>query len=138
MTWDIYALRGPGGARNVEQIPEGWQPPAIGTHDEVRDRVRAALPQADLSDPLWVRLTGADWQVEALLGKAPQVHDVSMYVTGDSGEAVEAVLQLARALRVTAYDTETGDILTPEARPPVVADVDDDEERRPWWKFWGR
>jgi len=139
VTWDIYALRGPGGARTVEQIPEGWQPPPVGTHEEVLDRLRETVPQADLSDPTWVRIRGESWLVEAALGKAPQVHDVSFYVTGDGPEPVEAVLKVTRALRITAYDTETGEILTPESRPPVVAPPgeDEDEPRRPWWRFWG-
>ena len=138
VTWDIYALRGPGGARNIEQIHEGWAPPAIGTHEEVVESIRAAIPGADLSDPQWVRVSGEGWLVEAALGKSHTVHDVYFYVTGDGPEPVGAVLTLTRALGITAYDTESGDILTPDTRAPVVAPWDPSEdEQRPWWKFWG-
>jgi hypothetical protein len=140
VTWDIYALRGPGGARTVEQIPQDWQPPPIGSHEEIAERLREAVPQADVTDPTWLRIRGEGWLVEAALGKAPQVHDVSFYVTGgEHPDAVGAVLRVTRALRITAYDTETGEILTPESRPPVVpppGEDEDDEPRRPWWRFW--
>jgi hypothetical protein len=110
----------------------------VGTHAEVVERIRAAVPEADTSDETWLRIRGDDWLVEAALGKAAQVFDVSFYVTGDGPAPVDAVLRVSRALKITAYDTETGDLLTPDTRAPVVAPPgeDEDEEHRPWWKFW--
>lgn len=135
MTWDVYALRAPRGARSVEQIPDGYTGPDIGDPDDVVETVRGVAPHVDATDPRWLRIEGPDHQIEVALGKGIRVHDLSFYLGPGEG-AVRIVLDVCRSLGITAFDTETGEVLTEESRPPADApgDVDDDEADRPWWK----
>jgi hypothetical protein len=140
MTWDVYALRAPRGARSVEQIPDGYTGPAIGDPDDVVAAVRAVAPHLDTSDPRWLRLTGPDHQVEIALGKGIRVHDVTFYIGGGEG-AVPVVLDVCRALAITPFDTETGEVLTTASRPPADGPTgpDEDDDDRPWWRrLFGR
>jgi hypothetical protein len=142
MTWDVYALRAPRGARSVEQIPDGYSGPAIGDPDDVVEVVRRVAPHVDATDPRWLRLEGPDHRIEVALGKGIQVHDVTFYIgRGDGAEeingAVPIVLEVCRSLAITAFDTETGEVLTSSSQPPPDAPPDDDdadEDDRPWWR----
>ncbi|GAA2723472.1 hypothetical protein [Cellulomonas aerilata] len=134
MTWDVYALRAPRGARSVEQIPDGYTGPAIGEPDDVVAAVREVAPHLDTSDPRWLRLSGPDHQVEIALGKGIRVHDVTFYITGGAG-AVPVVLDVCRSLGLTPFDTETGEVLTAGSRPPADAPPEEaDDDDRPWWR----
>jgi hypothetical protein len=140
MTWDVYALRAPRGARSVEQIPEGYTGPPIGEPDDVVEAVRRVAPHLDTSDPRWLRLEGPDHQVEIALGKGIRVQDLSFYIGGGEG-AVGVVLDVCRELGITPFDTETGEVLTSASQPPAAAppEDDDDEDDRPWWRrIFGR
>ena len=139
MTWDVYALRAPRGARSVEQIPEGYTGPAIGEPDDVVEAVRQVAPHLDTSDPRWLRLEGPDHQIEIALGKGIRVQDITFYIGGGEG-SVPLVLDVCRSLGITPFDTETGEVLTAESRPPVdTPPEDDDDEDRPWWRrLFGR
>ena len=135
MTWDVYALRAPGGARSVEQIPEGYTGPDIGDEETVLRVVQRVAPHVDASDPRWLRLEGEDHRIEVALGKDIRVHDVTFYIGRGDG-AVPIVLEVCRSLGITPFDTETGEVLTESSQPPPDAppDDDDEDEDRPWWR----
>ena len=133
MTWDVYALRAPRGARSVEQIPDGWTGPDIGDPDDVVEAVRRVAPDVDTTDPRWLRIEGPDHLVEIALGKGIKVHDVSFYLTGGAG-SVPVVLEVCRSLGITPFDTETGEVLTSASQPPAQEPPPQEEEHRPWWK----
>jgi hypothetical protein len=140
MTWDVYALRAPRGARSVEQFPDGYTGPAIGDPDDVIAAVRGVAPHLDTSDPRWLRLEGPDHRIEIALGKGVRVQDMTFYISGGDG-AVGVVLDVCRSLGITPFDTETGEVLNPSSQPPPDApvDEDDDEDDRPWWRrLFGR
>ena len=140
MTWDVYALRAPRGARSVEQIPDGYTGPPVGDPDDVVAAVRGVAPHVDTSDPRWLRAEGADHNVEIALGKGIRVQDLTFYITGDGEGSVPIVLGVCRELGITPFDTDTGEVLTSESRPPVAAPPGEDEdEPRPWWRrMFGR
>jgi hypothetical protein len=135
MTWDVYALRAPRGARSVEQFPAAYTPPPIGDPDDVVAAVREVAPHLDTSDPRWLRLDGPDHQIEIALGKGIRVQDMTFYILGGDG-AVRVVLDVCRSLGITPYDTETGEVLNSESTPPsnTPPPEDDEDEPRPWWK----
>ena len=134
MTWDVYALRAPRGARTVEDIPDGYEPPSLGRPEDVVAVVREVAPHVDATSEHWLVLQGEDHSIEVMLGKSVTVHDLSFYIRGGDG-AVGVVLAVCRRLGATAYDTETGELLTTESRPPEPPPVEDGEdEGRPWWK----
>ncbi len=103
------------------------------TAQDVVAAVREVAPHLDTSDPRWLRLTGPDHQIEIALGKGIRVHALSFYIARGDG-AVPLVLEVCRALGVTPFDTETGEVLTPESRPPASAPVGDADDDRPWWR----
>ena len=133
MTWDVYALRAPRGARSVEEIPDGYTGSAIGDPDDVVETIRGVAPHLDTSDPRWLRMQGPDHDIEVALGKGIRVHDVTFYIGGGEG-AVAVVLDVCRALLVTPFDTETGEVLTASSQPPAAAPPPEDDEDRPWWR----
>ncbi len=139
MTWDVYALRPPRGARSVDQIPDGYSAPAIGTAEEVVEAVREVAPHVDAQARGWLRLDGPDHQIEVALGKDVRVHDVTFYIGGGEG-AVAVVLDVCRSLRIVPFDTETGGVLTPDSQRVVDAPPEDDDgDDRPWWRrLFGR
>jgi hypothetical protein len=97
MTWDVYAVRAPRGARTVEDIPADFSGPDIGDPEDVIRTVRRVAPHVDASDPRWLRLEGPDHRIEVALGKGIKVHDLSFYIgPGDGG--VPLVLEVCRSL----------------------------------------
>ena len=137
MTWDVYAVRAPMSVRALEDLPAGFRPAPIGSAEEIITAVREAVPWIDTTDPAWLRLAGDDHDVEIPLGKAHQVRDVTFYVNGGAG-SVGVILQVCRQLGVTAFDTESGERLTPQSTPPLPAPPGEDElaseRRRHWWQ----
>jgi hypothetical protein len=137
MSWAVYAVRGPGGVRRLEDMPDGYEPPSVGMATEVIDVVREVVPGVDASKPSWLTLRSAEYDVEMTIGKGVQVRDITFYLN-DGPRSIPIVMEISRRLGVTPYDTESGDFLTEESRPPVPPPLTDDEIRanKPkWWKF---
>ncbi|GAB2569204.1 hypothetical protein [Kribbella endophytica] len=137
MSWAIYALRGPGGVRRLDELPEDYAPPSLGTADEVVEIVRAVAPGVDASKRSWLVLQGDDHDVELTIGKGVDVRDITFYLN-DGARSIPLVMEISRRLGVTAYDTESGDFLTEESRPPVPPPLTEEEikaNKPKWWKF---
>ena len=136
MSWAIYAMRGPGGVRRLEDIPDGYEPPSLGTADDVVKLVREVVPDADTSNRSWLVLRSDEYDVEMTIGKGVAVHDVTYYIDGP--RSIPLVMEISNRLGVTAYDTESGDFLTEESKPPVPPPLTEEEikDGKPkWWKF---
>lgn len=134
MTWAVYAMSAPGGARSLDAVPEGYRPPPLGTAEDVLARIRDTAPEADTGDPRWIRITGDEYDIEATVGKGVDVRDVTFYVKSGAKSATR-VMEICSKLGITAYDTETGDALTPASAPPVPPPLDPDElPKRRWWR----
>ncbi len=134
VSWDIYAVAGARGARRLDELPEGFTPPAIGRAEAVIEQVREVVPEVEVVDPTWLRFVGSDHSIEMSLGKAKHVRDVTFFVHGGDG-AVAVVRRVCRALALAPYDTDTGELLTADSAPPPPPD-DEPEERgkRRWWR----
>ena len=53
-------------------------------------------------------------------------------------EAGTPPADVCRQLGITAYDTESGDLLTPASKPPVPPPLEEDElPKRKWWRRRG-
>ncbi|ADB30286.1 hypothetical protein Kfla_1183 [Kribbella flavida DSM 17836] len=137
MSWAIYAMRGPGGVRRLDEIPEGYAPPSLGTADEVVAMVREVVPAVDATKKSWLVLRSDDYDVELSIGKGVDVHDVTFYLN-DGPRSIPVVMEISRRLGATPYDTESGDFLTEESRPPVPPPLTEEEikaNKPKWWKF---
>ncbi|GAA0940231.1 hypothetical protein GCM10009554_30760 [Kribbella koreensis] len=137
MSWAIYAMRGPGGVRRLDDIPDGYAPPSVGTTESVLDQVRELAPGVDASNRSWLVLKSDDYDVEMSIGKSVEVRDITFYLN-DGPRSIPLVMEIAAKLGVTAYDTESGDFLTEESRPPVPPPLTEEEikaNKPKWWKF---
>jgi hypothetical protein len=137
MSWAIYAMRGPGGVRRLEDIPDGYAPPSVGTAESVLDQVRELAPGVDASNRSWLVLKSDDYDLEMSIGKSVEVRDITFYLN-DGPRSIPLVMEIAAKLGVTAYDTESGNFLTEESRPPVPPPLTAEEikDNKPkWWKF---
>ena len=137
MSWAIYAMRGPGGVRRLDDIPDGYSPPSLGTAEEVVALVREVVPDVDATRRSWLRMEGPDHDVEMTIGKGVDVRDITFYLN-NGPRSIPIVLEISHRLGVTPYDTESGNFLTEESRPPVPPPLSDDEikmNKPKWWKF---
>ncbi len=137
MSWAVYAMRGPGGVRRLDDIPDGYEPPSVGSSAEVVALVRELVPDVDASKPSWLALRSDEFDVEMTIGKGVEVRDITFYLN-DGPRSIPIVMEISRRLGVTAYDTESGNFLTEESRPPVPPPLTDDEikaNKPKWWRF---
>jgi hypothetical protein len=130
-------MRGPGGVRRLEDIPEGYEPPSLGSADDVVAVVQEVAPGVDATKRSWLLLKSDDYDVEMTIGKGVEVRDITFYLN-DGPRSIPVVMEISSRLGVTAYDTESGNFLTEESKPPVPPPLTDDEIKagKPkWWKF---
>jgi hypothetical protein len=130
-------MRGPGGVRRLEDIPEGYEPPSLGSADDVVAAVKEVAPGVDATKRSWLLLRSDDYDVEMTIGKGVEVRDITFYLN-DGPRSIPVVMEISSRLGVTAYDTESGNFLTEESKPPVPPPLTDDElkaNKPKWWKF---
>lgn len=137
MTWDVYAVKAPPGVRRLDDLTDAYGSATVGTVDEVVALITEGAPHVDATDPTWLVLEGEDHSLDVSLGKGVHVRDVTFYIRGGDG-AVDLVLDLSRRLKVRAFDTETGEMLTPSSTAPVFDPGPDDEEEPPKRRWWRR
>ncbi|GAB3935611.1 hypothetical protein GCM10029976_046110 [Kribbella albertanoniae] len=123
--------------RRLEDMPDGYEPPSVGMVTDVIDVVREVVPDVDATKPSWLTLRSDDYDVEMTIGKGVQVRDITFYLN-DGPRSIPIVMEISRRLGVTPYDTESGDFLTEESRPPVPPPLTPDEikaNKPKWWKL---
>lgn len=115
MSWDVLLMRFPDDAVSVEDLSEDDAPPPIGPVAEVLDRIRAAFPGADLSDPTWGILQDEDegWSMELGIGAQDPVESVMLHIRG-GGDPVTTARRLARVLDCRALDCSDGEFFSDE------------------------
>ena len=73
MSWAVYAVRGPGGVRRLDDMPFDYEPPSVGTATDVMAVVRELVPDVDTSKPSWLALRSPEYDVEMTIGKGVEV-----------------------------------------------------------------
>jgi len=114
MSWDLFAQNFPPVA-SAEEIPDDFEPQALGPRSEVIRKIQAAIPDADFSDPGWGLLERDGWSIEFNLGDEDQCESFALHVRGGGPEAMEAVDATLSAVGVRAIDAQTGEFFTLEA-----------------------
>lgn len=119
MSWNIVLMRLPHHVASTADLTDDDAPPPIGPAAEVRDRIRAAFPGVDLSDPAWGFLAepgaeGDGWLLELVIGDRDPVESLMVRMRG--GGSVPAVLQLADLFDCRALDLSSGEFLSREDR----------------------
>lgn len=120
MSWDILIQQFPEGARRVADIPDTFVAPPIGKRAEVLPKLRSALPQANYSDPPWVRLHGEDFSLECAIGEDEVLYGITLHVRG-SDNVLPFISAVLDAVGLRAIDSWTGEFFDPEVAPHSLA-----------------
>ncbi|MEV4758591.1 hypothetical protein AB0J86_26290 [Micromonospora sp. NPDC049559] len=112
MSWDIFIFDAPTDVSSVDQISEDFSPPPLGPGPVIRQRLRAELPDLDLSDPAWGQLVGQTWSMELNIGSEEPVNSVMLHVRGSGDEVLSVITQIVAATGGRALDISTGEFLT--------------------------
>ena len=120
MSWDILIQQFPDGAQRVADIPDTFTAPPIGKRADVMAKLRSALPQADFSDPHWMRFRGDDYSLECAIADDDPLYGVTLHVRG-SDAVLPHIGTVLRALGLRAIDSWTGEFFDPEVAPHSLA-----------------
>jgi hypothetical protein len=112
VSWDVFIFDAPASATSVDQIPQDFKPPPLGTASHVRQRLRESLPDLDLSDPAWGHLVGPTWSIELNIGSDAPVDSIMLHVRGSGDDVLAAIAQIVALVGGRALDISTGDFLT--------------------------
>ncbi|MCX5381902.1 hypothetical protein [Streptomyces sp. NBC_00083] len=112
MSWDVLLLHLPEGFTSVQELPDSFTPPALGTRHDVLAALGEAVPEADLSDPAWGEIEGPTWSMDLNIGEGEPVDTAMLHIYGSGDDVLVLVLRIARALRCKALDISTGRLLS--------------------------
>jgi hypothetical protein len=92
MSWDLFIMRLPEGLKSTEDIPEDFEPPALGTLKEVHASLCEVLPELPLENGIAaIEVEGGS--VEIYVGEDDPVQSVMLCIRGE-----EPVLDVVNAL----------------------------------------
>lgn len=112
MSWDVFLFDAPVHAKSVDEIPQHFDPPPLGTGTDVRQRLHENLRDLDLSDPAWGRLVGPTWSIELNIGTDDPIDSIMLHVRGDGDEVLAVIAQIVGSVGGRALDISTGEFLT--------------------------
>jgi hypothetical protein len=120
MSWDIFIQKFPDGAKRVADIPDTFAAPEMGSRGDVIEKICAAVPAVDFSDPAWGVLRTDRYSIEFGLGDEEKLHGVTLHVRG-SDEVLPHVKSVIRALGMRAIDSVTGEFFDPKVARDSLA-----------------
>ena len=112
MSWDIFIQQFPANARTVAEIPDTFTAAPIGSRSDLIAKIRAALPDADFTDPAWGVLNGDDYSIEFGLGDDDPLYGITLHVRG-SDAVLPKVTRVLEVLGLRAIDSWTGEFFDP-------------------------
>jgi len=120
MSWDVFVMNFPKEAETVEDIPDDFVPPPLGTRAELIARIKVVVPFAEFSDPSWGTIEGPDFSIEVNLGKDDTVSDFALHVRG-SDTAAGVVADIISTLGLRAIAVPPGDFFDPATAKEAMA-----------------
>ncbi|WP_416968343.1 hypothetical protein [Streptomyces sp. 4F14] len=116
MSWDVYILRFPSELTGTDELPEGWEPPSLGTGREVRAVLARTLPGIVLGEDGWGDFDGPGVSLNLSVSGAGDepVTSVALHFYGGGPASAPTALAVAEALTARALDLGSGDFLTPD------------------------
>ncbi|PKW12447.1 hypothetical protein SAMN05428944_0292 [Streptomyces sp. 1222.5] len=117
MSWDVFIMRFPPEAGAIDEIPDDWDPPSLGTGRDVRGALANVRAGIEYSPDGWGDYEGPGFSISTPLNEADDapVTGVGLFIQGDSEPAAWAALAVADALKARAFDTGSGDFLTADS-----------------------
>ena len=110
MSWDIFVQHLPSDAESVDDIPDDYSPPPIGTRETVIRQIREVFPGADFTDPSWGLIDEPGFSIEISLSRE-ELDSFALHVRGNDA-AAGAVAAILRATGLRGLDSSTGEIFT--------------------------
>jgi hypothetical protein len=122
VSWDVFIMQFPPEAGAIDEIPDDWDPPSLGTGRDVRGVLAKVLPGIEYSSNGWGDYEGPDFSISTPVNEADDspVTGVSLFIHGDSEAAAPAALADADALKARAFETGSGDFLTADSARPAL------------------
>jgi hypothetical protein len=90
MSWDVLIHRFPSDIDTVEQLPDSFKAPAIGSRAEVAQSLLKIFPDANISNLSWLLIIGKEYSIEVNVGSQEPCDGFTLYVRGGK-EALGAV-----------------------------------------------
>ncbi|MBE7478976.1 MAG: hypothetical protein HS104_03150 [Polyangiaceae bacterium] len=90
MSWDIVVQDIPADARAVDDIPDDFEPRALGTRSDLLSRIMEVVPNVDFSNPAWGVVESPELSVEFNMGEDEEVMSFALHVRG--GEAAAGLV----------------------------------------------
>ena len=112
MSWDVVIFNAPADATSLDDLPQNYDPPALGPANDVRQRLREAFEAIDLSDPAWGYLAGPTWGIEFNIGTEDPVLSVMLHVGGSGDDVLPVIAQVVAAVGGRPLDCTTSEFLT--------------------------
>jgi hypothetical protein len=120
VSWDVFIMKFPPEITSIDEIPDDWDPPSLGTGSEVSAVLAGILPGIEYSEDGWGDYEGPGFSISTPIGDRDGDCDcVALFVHGDSGGAAHAALAVADALNARAVDTGSGEFLTADSARPA-------------------
>jgi hypothetical protein len=112
MSWDVFIQDLPEAARSVAEVPDDFVPRALGRRDVLIQRLQAAIPGIDFSDPSWGKLVTPQYAVDINIGDQEEIAAVTLRIRG-SDAAVPVVEQMIDIIGGRAIDSWTSEFFDP-------------------------
>jgi len=113
MSWSVSVF---GGVERpaIHNAARDWEPEAMGSGDEIRQRISAHLPAVDWSTPTWGIYAGDGFTFEFSVGPEEPVTNFAVHVRG-SGDAIGDLLRFAIPNAWHLVDWSTGEFIDPQS-----------------------
>jgi hypothetical protein len=108
MSWDIFVHDFPESLVSVSDIPDDFQPPAIGSRYEVSAKLLEVFPDTNFTDSAWGVIDVEEFSIEVSIGSDEPCTGFALHVRGGDG-AVGAVAAILDHLQLRAIDMQTGE-----------------------------
>jgi hypothetical protein len=114
MSWDIYIQDFPQTATRVSDIPNDFQPNALGKRTELIAKIHDVVPSADFSNPEWGIFEGDGYSIEFVMGSSEVCTGISLFVRG-GGSPASLIAALLERLKLRGIDCQTSQFFDVEA-----------------------
>ena len=112
MSWDVMIFNFGGKSPPLLEQLETSDCAPLGPAHDVRELISTVLPGVDWSKPDWGTYSGDGFSIEFNVGDDDPIPHMMLHVRG-SGDAISAIIELARPGGWSALDCSTGDFIDP-------------------------
>lgn len=110
MSWDVVVFLAPAGVARMDEIPDDYERPVIGSREQITDTITYVAESVDATDPGWLQLQGRHHRIEVNLGQDLDVDSFTFIVRG--GAACGLLMRaIAEELGTVLLDTSTGELM---------------------------